>query len=324
MGKRHYLKDNLWLEHDGGYRPSYTVYDGEVGVATVYFYRQVNRAGVHIQCRLTFIESLVTIEDFACYFQDVKTFLRTIDWTLPAPASVEEFRQNLAYPPEKQNVTPEDFGKIGKGDIAFEKPIRIISDLHLSVKDGVYINITSKTLNEIAEGLDKLAASDTDNFVELTILMGLDPATAYAGADLSGVDLSDCKLAGFNFRRCNLTGITWNRGTDFTGAILDEAVFDPAVLIRGVPTDPTHYQMIRAGAGYDPVIVVTPPGAGPDTEGAVFYEHRSWGEHRNQFKQIDARAAMMAFSGHADGWGWADLPKQTFADLDAVAAWIKS
>lgn len=85
-----------------------------------------------------------------------------------------------------------------------------------------------------------------------------------------------------------------------------------------------HYEMIRAGAGYDPVIVVSPPGAGPETEGAVFYERRSWGDKPNQFKQIDARAALMAFSGHADGWGWADLPQQTFADLDAVEAWIKS
>jgi len=83
------------------------------------------------------------------------------------------------------------------------------------------------------------------------------------------------------------------------------------------------YQIIRAGRGYNPVIAVTPPNAGPDTDGARFYEKKSWGPGAGEFRETNARSALMAFSGHADGWGWADLPDETFASLEDIEDWIK-
>lgn len=83
------------------------------------------------------------------------------------------------------------------------------------------------------------------------------------------------------------------------------------------------YRIIRAGAGYNPIIAVTPPDADYETEGARYFEKKSWGPKAGEFYETNARSALMGFSGHADGWGWADLPEQDFASLDEIEAWVR-
>jgi uncharacterized protein YjbI with pentapeptide repeats len=81
----------------------------------------------------------------------------------------------------------------------------------------------------LGEALNAIFDADTDNFVELTHRAGIDPARDFVGANLNGVDLSDCDLAGFNFARCRLHAITWNDATSFAGCNLEGATFDPGV-----------------------------------------------------------------------------------------------
>jgi hypothetical protein len=54
---------------------------------------------------------------------------------------------------------------------------------------------------------------------------------------------------------------------------------------------------------------------------------RSWkvgNEVPNTFHEISRDSALMGFSGHADGWGWADRPKQPFHSLEEIEAWLKT
>lgn len=87
------------------------------------------------------------------------------------------------------------------------------------------------------------------------------------------------------------------------------------------------YQIIRAGSRYDPIVVVSPHGSGPETQDATFHIRRGWkvGEQEpGIFHEISRDSAMMAFSGHADGWGWAERPEQPFHSLDEIEAWLKT
>lgn len=81
-------------------------------------------------------------------------------------------------------------------------------------------------LDELAKGLGAIVSAETDNFVALAKLVGLDPTTDYVGADLSGADFSDCDLAGFNFSGAILTGITLNEATSWAGCKLTGARVD--------------------------------------------------------------------------------------------------
>lgn len=51
-----------------------------------------------------------------------------------------------------------------------------------------------------------LAQSPTDNFLSLSIRVGLDPRKDYINADLADVDFSGRDLRGANFTKANLEG----------------------------------------------------------------------------------------------------------------------
>ncbi|WP_137934919.1 pentapeptide repeat-containing protein [Mesorhizobium comanense] len=69
--------------------------------------------------------------------------------------------------------------------------------------------------------LKKIDAANTENFVKLVEISGLDPKLDFRFANFEGMDFSGCSLKGFDFT-----------GSDFTRARLGNANFDGAI-IRG-------------------------------------------------------------------------------------------
>ena len=83
--------------------------------------------------------------------------------------------------------------------------------------------------------------------------------------------------------------------------------------------------MVRCGRGFDPVIIVSPPDAGPDTPNPKFYRYASWqiGNHQpGMFNEIDLDMAMRYFSEQADGMGFENLPADPFPTLDAALTYV--
>lgn len=64
-----------------------------------------------------------------------------------------------------------------------------------------------------------IAAANGANFVELARIAGLEPSSAFRGADLRDVDFQGCDLNGFDFTGADLSGAS------FEGASLNGAIF---------------------------------------------------------------------------------------------------
>lgn len=71
-----------------------------------------------------------------------------------------------------------------------------------------------------------VATADTDSFVTLAQRAGLDPAIAFRGADLRGVDFGTDNLAGYNFSHASLHGANFERVQKLDEAILESATWD--------------------------------------------------------------------------------------------------
>ncbi len=87
------------------------------------------------------------------------------------------------------------------------------------------------------------------------------------------------------------------------------------------------FKIIRAGTEYRVVVVVTPADAGPETQDAKYFQRQDWAtDHNpaNQFYEIKLEDVLCAFSGHADGWGFAERPKTNFASLVEIETWIST
>lgn len=85
------------------------------------------------------------------------------------------------------------------------------------------------------------------------------------------------------------------------------------------------FRMIRCGTGFDPVIMVSPPDAGPDTPGARYYRCASWqiGDHPpGVFKEISKNLALSYLSGIADGIGFEAPPSETFSTPDSALQFV--
>jgi hypothetical protein len=91
------------------------------------------------------------------------------------------------------------------------------------------------------------------------------------------------------------------------------------------------FKMIRAGERYNPVILVTPPDAGPRTPNAQFFELSRYKDNHparsekwkvGEFNEIDAGEALMAFCGQADGWGFADCAQVHFPTIKDAETWV--
>ncbi|MEI9418759.1 pentapeptide repeat-containing protein [Mesorhizobium sp. Cs1321R2N1] len=85
----------------------------------------------------------------------------------------------------------------------------------------------------------KFISADTDNFVELVRISGLDPETDFRFANFEGMNFSNCRLRGFNFTGCDFTNAVIGNA-DFSGAIIKGAKF----LNDGKSADRINTQMI--------------------------------------------------------------------------------
>jgi hypothetical protein len=63
-----------------------------------------------------------------------------------------------------------------------------------------------RTQEEIRNAITRVLNAETDNFVELTKLAGLDPERDFQHANISGVDFSGLDLSGFNFTGARMIG----------------------------------------------------------------------------------------------------------------------
>lgn len=77
-----------------------------------------------------------------------------------------------------------------------------------------------------------VAISETDSFVAMTNLAGLDPSTAFRGADLRNVDFGTDDLTGFDFsfsmlHGANLSLATGLSNADFSGCLTDATTLWP-------------------------------------------------------------------------------------------------
>ncbi|GAB4201503.1 MAG: hypothetical protein Fur006_53990 [Coleofasciculaceae cyanobacterium] len=92
---------------------------------------------------------------------------------------------------------------------------------------------TGKAL-ELAELIQRITTAQTDNFLELAQLAGLNPLTDFAGAKLLGVNLNAVDLSGANLHRTYLRGADLSdtdlSGTDLRGANLGGADLSGAYL----------------------------------------------------------------------------------------------
>ena len=71
-----------------------------------------------------------------------------------------------------------------------------------------------KDHDDFTKRLEMLASHETDNFIELTRVSGLDPTSDFIGADLRGVDLRGLDLSEYDFTNA-----------DMEGALIDGTVF---------------------------------------------------------------------------------------------------
>lgn len=76
----------------------------------------------------------------------------------------------------------------------------------------------------------EIEATNTDNFVKLAEVLGLDPKNDFRNSNLSGVDLSNCDLRGWDFTNANLRGATGvnvivDSTTIITGADVSGSIF---------------------------------------------------------------------------------------------------
>lgn len=86
------------------------------------------------------------------------------------------------------------------------------------------------------------------------------------------------------------------------------------------------FRIIRCGAYYELVIVVTPEYASLQTRDAKFYRYADWsiGDHQPEvFNEVSAEGAEGYFNGHADGMGWGEIPDYDFESFEAIMEWIE-
>ncbi len=86
------------------------------------------------------------------------------------------------------------------------------------------------------------------------------------------------------------------------------------------------FRIIRCGEAWSLVIVVTPKDAKPDTVGARFYLWASWqmGDYMPEvFREISLDEVINYFGGMADGLGFGEIPRESFASLEEVAQFIE-
>jgi hypothetical protein len=78
--------------------------------------------------------------------------------------------------------------------------------------------------------LDILEQKTVEDFATLVALSGLDPARAFRGADLRGVDFGTDDLSKFNFSGADLRSANLSKATGLALAIFDRAIYDETTI----------------------------------------------------------------------------------------------
>ncbi|MBM4402288.1 MAG: hypothetical protein FJ044_03525, partial [Candidatus Cloacimonetes bacterium] len=170
------------------------------------------------------------------------------------------------------------------------------------------------------ETVDALAVIEESDFVDLVI-------TGWVGVD----GLSIIKAAqnrGINF--LILTASPHAVPANLQEKVIGKVRADPYEIVMRVNgavfwATREFFRIIRLGTDFDPVIVVSPPDAGPDTVDAKYYRLASWQIGDDQpgvFNEISGKEAMSYFSGLADGVGFEEPPAKIFQSLDAVLQFV--
>lgn len=76
-------------------------------------------------------------------------------------------------------------------------------------------------MKTIRDRIREIEEAETENFVELTKISGLDPANDFRNMNMRDMDLSNCDLAGYDFRGSNINGINWENA-DIKGTLFDK------------------------------------------------------------------------------------------------------
>lgn len=79
-----------------------------------------------------------------------------------------------------------------------------------------------KSIDEFKKTVQRVTEAETNDFFELADMLGRDPKTDLAGANLNGVNLSGGDLRGANLRQTDLGGADLSQ-TDLSGADLTKA-----------------------------------------------------------------------------------------------------
>jgi len=103
------------------------------------------------------------------------------------------------------------------------------------------------SLDQLADAIEQVADSKSDNFIEMAGMLGLDPLTDFAGADLSGADLRKADLSGALLRCADLSGADLS-GADLSGADLRKANLRDADLREALLREATLWEADLSGA----------------------------------------------------------------------------
>jgi uncharacterized protein YjbI with pentapeptide repeats len=99
--------------------------------------------------------------------------------------------------------------------------------------------VSEEEFTEFRALVEQVATAETDNFIELSEMLGLDPLADFAGADLSGTDLSIANLREANLSSANLSNANL-REANLMSANLSNADLRWANLSNAVVTDETQ------------------------------------------------------------------------------------
>jgi DNA-binding winged helix-turn-helix (wHTH) protein len=98
------------------------------------------------------------------------------------------------------------------------------------------------TIDDIERAIARVHAAQTDNFIELVNISGLDPKVDFRFSNLKEVDFTNLNLSGFDFTGANMIGCIFNKAK-ITGAIFDEAQIDRLALHAA--TDWKNYAKVK-------------------------------------------------------------------------------
>lgn len=118
-----------------------------------------------------------------------------------------------------------------------------------------------KSGTELQQRILTVLDTESEEFAELVKVAGLDPAEAFVGASLKGVDFGEADLTGFDFSGADLSGCDFSKSV-YEGAIFDGARVDFATRfgLLGKPDVVILIGDAEAELRSHPILIRTPKG----------------------------------------------------------------